>query len=247
MIDSSKRNQIDGEALDLVRDFSKELHHILTFAVQVTELVTQCYYDPAHETPAHKKAITLSRNEIQHALLAYSTTQYDVKAFERGLRDSDASHNDLALAELVRLAASIYSGMVLFLVPWRTGVKPRLAERMRLIWESSQMSPSAEHSKRSHTQLHVWLLWFGCLGAIRSLHRKWFEHELQCAFEALYGLEWQEMTFDTVKQALRSFLWWDPVCDLPGRDLWNQIRGPAKVEAHKAWVFVEPVTSIPAK
>lgn len=197
--------------------------------VQLTEVADLFYHDPSRKSLT--KILTLERNEIQHGLLSFPTSQFDAAAFAVDEKCLSGWNRVLALIELIRLAASVYSDMVLFPLPWRTGVKPRLAARMRLILESSQLYRLAGYTQTAHTELHIWLLWFGCFAAFRSRHQEWFEHELCRVLGVFYRLQWGSVAFDTVKRSLHGFLWWDPVCHGPGQDLWSRLKSHARVDS----------------
>ena len=214
------RNQSHG--LALVQGINEEMHRLMSHIVQLTEMANLFHDEPGGK--ALTTLLTMGRNEIQHQLLAVPTSQYDVTAFAFDDTNTTAPSDSSALTELTRLAASIYSDMVLFPLPWNSGVKPRLAKRMRLIWQLSQICQLAKDSHYLYTELSIWILWFGCFAAFRSRQQQWFELELTRVLQAFYGEWWESLTFATVKQSLRGFLWWDPVCDLPGKDLWLRLR-----------------------
>jgi hypothetical protein len=204
-----------SDGLDLVKEVNDDMHQMMEYASQLTDIVDVSYHD---SSTSYVTILCIARSEIQHFLLAYPTGQYGVEAFE-----ANALYSKLALTELVRLAACVYSDMVLFPLPWRTGVKLRLAERMRSIWESSHVGFPEKH----YTSLHVWLLWFGALAGFRSHHQDFFECELRSVLEVYYGAEWGCVTFETIREFLSGFLWWDPVYEMPGKMLWSRIRGMA--------------------
>lgn len=216
-------HQKDNHGLEVVADVSEDMRQAIAYMAQLTEVVDMFYQDP--KSKALTGFLVLGRNEVQHFLLSFYTSQYDVNAFIVDNKGSSTLDDvqSLALTEIIRVAASIYSDMLFFPLPWSTGVKLRLAGRMRLIWSKSQMDQPAEPAKSLYTDLHVWVLWLGCFAAFRSQHQQWFEMKLYHVLETFYGIEWESATYDMLKQALRSFLWFDPVCDTPGRDLWTRI------------------------
>jgi hypothetical protein len=229
------RDRNDSHGLVLIRHISREVHRLISNIVQFTEIADLFYHNPSWKTLT--TFLTLGRNEIQHRLLSLSTSQYDLSAFAVSEKCSCSLEGDgpgaLVLTELIRLAASIYSDMALFPLPWKSGVKLQLAERMRLVWETSQMDRAAEkNSQIVYTELSIWLLWFGCFAAFRSHHQEWFELELHRVLEVFYG-PLESVTFDTVKQLLLGFLWWDPICDLPGQDLWFRLKSQTRIVNHE--------------
>jgi hypothetical protein len=209
-----------------VKEVNDDMHRMMEYAIQLTGIVELSFHN---SSTSYVTILSIARSEIQHFLLAYPTSQYGVEAFE-----ANALYSNLALTELIRLAACVYSDMVLFPLPWRTGVKLRLADRMRLIWESSALSCHVFHLEKYYTPLYIWVLWFGTLAGFRSHHQDFFEKELRRVLEVYYGAEWGCITFETIRELLRGFLWWDPVYETPGKILWSKIRGMAggRVSSH---------------
>jgi hypothetical protein len=91
------------------------------------------------------RRLVLGRNGLQHGLLTLIPTP-----------GSQLSEANVVLTELCRLAALLYGDVVLFPLPWATGVKRRLSTEMREVWHSSACSED-ELISRS-TTAHVTLL-----------------------------------------------------------------------------------------
>lgn len=197
------------------------MHQLLVHMVQLIEVANLFCENPGSDR--YKRALILGRNEVQHGLLSYPTSQYEFTAFTLDKGSQQVTDPILVSTEIIRIAALIFSDMVFFPLPWALGIKLRLANRMRLIWEYGQMRQIAAYLQSTRSELHIWLLWFGCFAAFRSPHQEWFELELLHLFQEMYGQRLWSIEFETVKQILGCFLWWGPVCDLPGEDLWSRI------------------------
>jgi hypothetical protein len=198
--------------------------------VQITRVVD--YSNSRPWTRAERTRLTFGRSITQHGLMAQLTSQFDISSFavERfGRPGWGPVTNSLALMESIRIAASIYSDMVLFPHPWTLGIKRRLTKRLYQVWETGELYELCQNHY-SYDRLFVWLLWFGCFGSFRSPRQDWFEHELCRVLEVAYGQSLWSMTFESVKEDLRGFLWWDTVCDKPGRELWARIMRRVTVE-----------------
>lgn len=223
-------SESDSPGLASVRDVSENMHRLMTHMVQLTEVADLWTSNP-DSGKTLTTVLTLGRNQIQHRLLSYPTSQYNVTAFAPEWASSIPADNTLALTELIRLAASVYASIATFPLPSAAGVKQRLAERFRKVWSTGQMHrPAATPQATTHAELKLWLLWFGCFAAYRSTHQKWLERELRWALRALYGPQWEEtVTFEMVKGSLRGFLWWDLVCDMPGQDLWLRLKSQTSI------------------
>lgn len=197
---SLKLVETNSPGLTSIRYISEDMHRLITHMIQLTQAA-----DVFHSSPEDRRTIqtvlTMGRNQVQHRLLSYPTSQYSMAAFavdETNLADPDRT---LALTELIRLSAMIYASMTTFPLPWSAGVKERLAERFRSVWLTSQMHRQAQNPEftTAHAELKAWLLWFGCFAAFRSPQRRWFERELRGTLQAFYGARWEIVTFEEVK------------------------------------------------
>lgn len=221
--DLAAQHHLPGCGLDQIKSICLELHCTMIRMSELTRKI-EVGADGCVAVSIGKE-LTLSRNEIQHSLLTCLSRQKsvaDMAAYAELLDQSPAT------IEVIRLVACIYSDMVLFPLPWTTGIKLRLAERLRLVWETSKMWRLSRGPQL--TELCIWSLWFGSFAAFRSTHQDWFEIELELHLKVLYGDKWAAMTFAKVEKMLSAFLWWGPVCSEPGRQLWSRIRRSSGVK-----------------
>lgn len=220
----SGTQRIGGNELSSIKTINRVIYRVLVQMAQVTGIL-----DRYHEDPKRKSLtgiLIARRNEIQHNLLAYPTAQYSEYVFMLDQDSMGMSPGAMALTELIRLAASVYSDLVLFPQPWTTGIKLQLAERMRMVAEKSEIYDNIKHTMPEHPKLHVWILCFGCFASYQSKHQEFFEDKLRWFVNMVYGgsIEKAEpVRFKTVKEGLRGFLWWAPVCDSPGQALWSRL------------------------
>jgi hypothetical protein len=215
-----------GDSLGLVRVVSEPLFSVLRKIVQLTQVVD--YSSSRPWTRAERIRLSFGRSITQHGLMAQLTSQFDIKSFaaERvdniDLQSWGPVTDSLALMEAIRIAAAIYSVMVIFPHPWTLGITRRLAKRLYHVWETGELCHLCQNNRDYHC-LFVWLLWFGCFGSFRSRQQDWFERELRRVLDVAYGPSLRSMTFESVRESLRGFLWWDTVCDKPGRELWARV------------------------
>lgn len=233
-----------------IQGVSSELYDILYQMCYLTHLVDRYHHQfPSRRSTSLTKTLVEGRNEAQHRLLSFCPGQCLDSTSESSTRDGEhgvPGDYTEGLEELVRLAAMVYSDMVLFPLAWVSGVKHQLAKRMHTVAQTSQLyhsliEPEAQAaavrgqtSRFAHADLHVWILWFGCFAAIRSDLQPWFEENLGRMLELVYGDRVRSnsdagcVRFEEARAALRSFLWWGPVCDEPGRALWGRVIGRLK-------------------
>lgn len=215
-----------GRNLTIVRYINKPMHRILTKMVQLTKVADCSNHGPWSQR--QQSILIFGRYDTQHGLMAYPTSQSDISKFavsKRNLadeQDADLQIDSAALTEAIRLSASIYSDMVLFQHPWMLGIKRRLAKRLYQVWQSGELY-ELFLSQPSYHELYIWVLWFGCFGSLGSRWQQWFELELLRVLEACYGARLRRLTFEDVRESLKGFLWWDTVCEEPGRALWSRV------------------------
>jgi hypothetical protein len=229
-----------GHSLLMVLAFNKPLYETLRTLGQLTKVAD--YSNFRAWTREEKAFLTFGRLDAQHALLSAPMSQHDVGAFavnEHAIANDTeytALASSLAFNEAIRLAALIYSDMVTLPHPWTLGLKIRIARRMHLIWQHGKLTRLCQKCP-DHHQLFIWLLWFGCFGAIRSPSQDWFEEELSRILQMCYGAQLQIIDYEEVREGLCGFLWWDTVCDGPGRALWARViqRNDAEYEDPYFW------------
>jgi hypothetical protein len=198
----------------------------------LTDVADAYYFQSSHQIPdAITTLLMNARNEIQHELLSGPTSQLDKHAFS----STDRSSRAPGQIEALRLAASMYSDMVLYPLANSTGVKPRLASRLRAVLETSKINdatttttdPASQSPSPMTDKLSVWILWSGCLAAWKSADQDWFEDRLRTRLESMYGPDgFAELDLEHVQaRILDGFLYWAPIYEVPNRELWARIRG----------------------
>jgi hypothetical protein len=222
-----------GHNLALVRDVSEPLYSILSKMVQLTHVVD--YSNSRPWTRAERTRLVFARSITQHGLMAQLTSQFDITSFAVERTDEIEQQGpgpvaeSLALMETIRISAAIYSDMIIFPHPWTLGIKGRLAKRLYQVWETGELYQLCQN-ERAYNGLFIWLLWFGCFGSFRTRWQDWFECELRRVLDVAYGPSLRSMTFESVRESLRGFLWWDTVCDMSGRELWARVMNQVTVE-----------------
>jgi hypothetical protein len=211
-----------GYTLSKVKDIDTGIYEVLTNITRLTEIADLSLKPWSAHT---KRTLILLRNETMHDLLSINTGHIDLEKFANTERGSISSCR-VALTEVIRLAAVIYSDMAILPHPWKLAVKLNHAKRLRAVWKKGQLSQLV-NLPNAHLEVQIWLLWFGCFGAYLSEYQEWFETELHRMMKKKYGDRLDALTFDDVKGLLRGFLWWDEVCDWPGEELWWRIKNRA--------------------
>jgi hypothetical protein len=230
-LDSLKRIHLttdvdSGYHLEAIQAIDRKLYRLLKDMDAMTRLME--VYSQDQTNKALENALSVGRNETQHELLSHPTSQYEPGrpgTDEERLYHTDARHQQ-ALSELTRLAAVIFSDMVLFPLAWSACVKPRMASRMRKIMLFSGIRGGGHPShptSQSHTRLLLWILWFGNFGAFRSNDQEWLETELRNHIIFMYGEKRAADDLDKAQEVLRGFLWCEQICGPPGLDLWSRI------------------------
>ena len=137
------------------------------------------------------------RNYTQHSLM--SLPEY-----------SESQPNFLAgnPYEATRLAATVYSLLVVFPIATSSAPFDELADRLRTVLELS-------HDSISDLNLIMWILTMGAIAAVDSHHRSWFVSALRTVLESVSVGSW-----DDLKAILQSFLWLSSTSDADGLCLW---------------------------
>jgi hypothetical protein len=233
--------------LSAIKDINPELHSIL---VQISNLTFYIDMYVAQMPSLRGKWLTqrliLERNEIQYRLLSLPTTILPESSFEPQSHSyqKPADNVTVALVELTRLAALVYSDMILFPTAYVTGLKHRLAARMHGVAKASQMFDlgitvgammgiSTAGLRSEHAHLLVWILWMGCFAAYRSELQGWFEEQLGMLVAIVHGTQnmdsgagGDKVGFIELREALSLFLWYGPIFDEPGKMLWDRVGSP---------------------
>jgi hypothetical protein len=221
-----------------ISNIDQDLYHVYLEILNVTKFLDHYERLPKKTWLLH--LMILDRNAAQYHLIALATSQLPISDFSDDPNRPKVAN--LALSELLRLAACIYNDMVVFPMAASTGVKPRLVARMRQIITASHLYSHILHSQdQIGNELHIWLLWFGCFGALATKHQAWFERQLRFTLLAIDRDVCQEAYETVFDRFLCRFLWWDPVCGPPARDLWGRIQ--ALHDAGRSSVFLGTLES----
>jgi Fungal specific transcription factor domain len=164
------------------------------------------YHRRAPDAPG-LAVLVQSRNSALHKLL--SLAEY-----------GDPSCYAERVHEICRLAALIFSDMVLLPFPPESLVKPRLAKKLL---GQLQALPEDIWSMESSYVASGFLSWAMILGGIAA-----FSTEMRDAFVELMrkrGILTKHGTWEEVNGSLGTFLWWDFVCREAGRTLWDEAVG----------------------
>jgi hypothetical protein len=125
------------------------------------------------------------------------------------------SHDD-SVYNIARLAALIYSDLVLFPLGDSVSIKPRLAYDLRkaLELQSTGDGPPDE----AEAELMMWCTTMGAIAAYGTVHQEWFVERLtQALREDERLLDW--ILFQTV---MSHYLWWDYVLQPRCWDIWTE-------------------------
>jgi hypothetical protein len=126
---------------------------------------------------------------------------------------SEIPELDECIYNATRVAALIYSDMVLFPLPSASAVKPTLADMLRRALDCCTL----QSCWGCHPSLMLWTVVLGGIAASSTSYRHWYASRLYMLSTEL-GLLSREST----KETLSSFLWWDYVCVDPAKKLWHE-------------------------
>ena len=147
--------------------------------------------------------LAAARNSVQHQLLSIEYTSIET------------SLEQLVIAEICRIAALIFSDMVLFPLPATQKVKPVLATRLKSLlvkWE-------VECPSVAQLRTLAWATMLGCIASTFAAEHDWFLQQLSMHLSTLVVGDWPKL-----RQLCSTFLWWPPVCDPPGRVIWSEVQ-----------------------
>ena len=181
---------------------SREYHGILMLACRTT-LALDLYH---REVPVAPKIweIAMVRVALQNQLCNLDPPTGLVP-----------SHED-RLYDVVRLAALIYSDLVLFPIPDSGGIKPRLAYDLRKALELLDTRDIAHDQDES--EIILWCTTMGAMAAYGSVHQECFVEKLTVALRNDERLQdW--ILFQTL---MSQYLWWEYVLQPRCRDVWRE-------------------------
>ncbi|KIW23622.1 uncharacterized protein PV07_11808 [Cladophialophora immunda] len=178
----------------------KDLRNILQLMCDL--VVALDHHVRRGDHPPQLSDIVLQRNAVQNKLLWLKPSPTD----DRGGEDT--------LASMTRLAANIFSDMVLFPLSPATGIKPRLAGELRRCLRARPVLDIEEYGPPSG--VFSWVLTLGGIAASFTRHRGWYIEKLAEHYGESLG------DADAMLARMAPFLWWADVCDRPAKLLWAQ-------------------------
>lgn len=113
--------------------------------------------------------------------------------------------------EPCRLAAMIYSVLVIFPLPANNRPFDRLTGMIKSALVDSSMVTSWQHAM----EMYIWVLMMGGIAAAGTSEISWFAAMFSDAIRSCNISTWEEL-----KGVLRQIMWMDCVCDYGGRNLW---------------------------
>ncbi|KIY03684.1 uncharacterized protein Z520_00375 [Fonsecaea multimorphosa CBS 102226] len=190
-----------GTGFDLFK-LDKDLRRVLGLMCDL--IVALDHHVRREDHPPELSDIVLQRNAVQNKLLWLKPSTNDELSRENRLNN------------MTRIAATIFSDMVLFPLSPVTRIKPRLAGELRQclrfpILDIEEYGPPSG--------FFLWVLTMGGIAASFTRHRGWYIEKMAEYYsgELLCGSE-------TMLERMASFLWWADVCDQPAKLLWAQSR-----------------------
>ena len=183
-----------------VGELCKVIQHICDFTIIVENHVQGRW------TPRTFTVIIDQRNFVQHSLMSLKSQQE--------LYDSDSTMEE-SLYECCRLAAIIYSLLVIFPLPPVFGPFEGLADQLHL--ELTLVSLDDQTTPRS--RLLIWALVMGAIAALGCPERPWFLSQIRVLSTKMKVEKWAQM-----KEILLSFLWLPSTNDPDGQDVWMEMQ-----------------------
>lgn len=120
--------------------------------------------------------------------------------------------------EPTRLAAMVYSLLIIFPLPAANRPFPRLAMMMANALSEPDVNPLTSSLWQGSRELLLWVLVVGGMAAKHTPHREWFANTLG---EAIRNPDGSVSTWEDVKAVLTGIMWMDSVCDMGGQAVWT--------------------------
>ncbi|EXJ73806.1 uncharacterized protein A1O5_03568 [Cladophialophora psammophila CBS 110553] len=194
-----------GTGLTVLATVDVELHQLYLEACQITIALDQ-YHRDAKGHPSLSDLVD-ARNKTQHGFCS--------------LAPSTDSETDpfAALYETCRLAGLIFSDMVILPLPHNSGVKLRLARRLRTVLEASSLQTSWKSAE--YGNLLMWVVFMGTIAATFTKARGWYLQKLRNL------IDHQQLDWNGFRGLMKTFLWWDFVFEAPAARIWNEMNAPS--------------------
>ena len=204
-----------GEGLYLLAGLHPRLFelYLLTTKIILTLEYLQQHKDLFTEQSPLFHEITHARNEVQHGFLS----------LPRLTSTGTANHLDI-LTCICRISGLIFSDMVLYPLPYSTGIKPRLAVRLRQALALPQLKP---YWTSCYTDLLTWSCVLGAIAASRMSLRGWFVASL-LRMPSARQADW--VGFQAI---IARYLWWDYVCVPPTFLVWRNLQDLKALEGSR--------------
>ncbi|KIW27821.1 uncharacterized protein PV07_07524 [Cladophialophora immunda] len=194
-------SKVLGSGLTLLASIDVKVHRLYLEACEVTIALDQ-YHRGAEGHPALSDLVD-ARNKTQHGFCSLAAaTDSETDSFE-------------ALYELCRIAGLIFCDMVILPLPYSSGVKPRLARRLRAVLEA----PSLRIFWKSavYGDLLTWVVFMGTIAATFTKARGWYLQQLRGLVDD------RQLDWDGFKKLMKTFLWWDFTFEVPAARIWKDI------------------------
>ena len=120
------------------------------------------------------------------------------------------------LVNSIRIAALIYSDMVIFPLPYVTQVKPHLAANLRKALNHPALK--VIWYQPAYSDILIWALVMEAIAATKTKSRSWFVYRVIDLLDGRGIGDWNKFL-----SLVKGFLWWDFVCDIPANKLWDDI------------------------
>ena len=208
----SGKHKLDPIATDLSSVLGKSLeplHKIWLCSDTVKAFRTMCdvtialdHYHRGGPTSPTLSDLVMIRNSCQHRLLS--------------LPDHSAQREKpgFCMYEVCRLAALIYSNLVIFPLPTNCGVGDKLVSRLC----KALVAAFATFPDISHRVL-LWAVTLGGIQCSSSSDRRWFVQQFADLSERFALAQWGRIV-----DSLTSFVWSDFVLEKEGVELWLEAR-----------------------
>ena len=170
-------------------------------------------------SPFLLQGLVIGRNWIQGGLLSLNGPARNVQT---AISPAPSITTQDALLEACRLSGLIFSDMVLFPIPWGTGVKPRLASQLHTTLRLPCLDAIRRETRGIHRDLVIWVLYLGSIAAFLTIHEEWYIQELSEMLD--HDLLSSDNGFDRICVLMNRFLWWEYVCNQPGERIWRLLR-----------------------
>jgi hypothetical protein len=122
------------------------------------------------------------------------------------------------LADCCRLAGLIYCELVLFPSLSQSGAMARLASELWTTLETLEFWLPGEDRIVPVSHALLWVTVLGAMAESTTRSRDWFIRRLSI----LLSFDPRLCDWHFCNAVLSKFLWWRPICDRPGRNLWNE-------------------------